>query len=77
MLMLESTPTGSKTFGHYSNVLETYFSVESFHLFRYLDEQSFHFNFCEGNDQERFIESLTLTGDRQITYKQLTKKVEG
>jgi transposase-like protein len=55
----------------------TYVSVEPFHLFRYLDEQSFRYNFRDGNDQERFLESLTMIGDRHITYKQLTGKVEG
>lgn len=54
----------------------TYVSVEPFHLFRYLDEQSFRFNFRKGNDQERFEESLNLIGDRRITYKQLTGKLE-
>ena len=32
----------------------TYISVEPFHLFRYLDEQSFRFNNRKGNDSERF-----------------------
>jgi len=53
----------------------TYVSVEPFHLFRYLDEQSFRFNFRQGNDQERFLEALKLIGDRRITYKQLTGKL--
>lgn len=35
----------------------TYVSVEPFHLFCYLDEQSFRFNFRKGNDQERFLEA--------------------
>lgn len=52
----------------------TYVSVEPFHPFRYLDERSFRFNFREGNDQERFIESLALIAERRITYKQLTGK---
>lgn len=59
-----------------SSLKGAYVSVEPFHLFRYLDEQSFRFNFREGNDQERFIESLALIGDRRITYKQLTGKIE-
>jgi transposase-like protein len=54
----------------------TYVSVEPFHLFRYLDEQSFRFNFRSETDQQRFIEALTLIEDRRITYKQLTGKIE-
>jgi transposase-like protein len=52
----------------------TYVSVEPFHLFRYLDEQSFRYNFRDGNDRDRFEESLSLIEDRRITYKQLTGK---
>lgn len=37
------------------NLKGTYVSVEPFHLFRYLDEQSFRFNFRDGNDQDRFF----------------------
>lgn len=52
----------------------TYVSVEPFHLFRYLDEQSFRFNTRDGNDRDRFEESLTSIAGRRITYKQLTGK---
>lgn len=52
----------------------TYVSVEPFHLFRYLDEQSFRYNFRKGDDQSRFMRVLDLLGDRRITYKQLTGK---
>ena len=37
----------------------TYVSVEPFHLFRYLDEQSFRFNTRKGNDQGRFLSALS------------------
>ena len=33
----------------------TYISVEPFHLFRYLDEESFRFNNRSGNDSDRFL----------------------
>jgi transposase-like protein len=33
----------------------TYVSVEPFHLFRYLDEQTFRFNERKADDQERFM----------------------
>jgi transposase-like protein len=54
----------------------TYVSVEPFHLFRYLDEQSFRFNTRDGNDRDRFEESLTSIAGRRITYKQLTGKMK-
>jgi transposase-like protein len=50
----------------------TYISVEPFHLFRYLDEQTFRFNNRKGlNDADRF--SLAITGivGRRLTYKDL------
>ena len=37
----------------------TYVSVEPFHLFRYLDEQSFRFNTRKDNDQGRFMQALS------------------
>ncbi|NER78445.1 MAG: IS1595 family transposase [Leptolyngbya sp. SIO1D8] len=46
----------------------TYVSVEPFHLFRSLDEQSFRFNTRDGNDRDRFEESLTSIAGRRITY---------
>jgi transposase-like protein len=53
----------------------TYVSVEPFHLFRYLDEQSFRYNNREANDAERF--SLAVSGvlGKRVTYDQLTGKV--
>src|SRR5213079_3212237 len=36
----------------------TYVSVEPFHLFRYLDEQSFRFNERIGSDADRFQRTL-------------------
>lgn len=53
----------------------TYVSVEPFHLFRYLDEQSFRYNFRDGNDRDRFEESITGITGKRMTYKQLTGKV--
>lgn len=35
---------------------ETYVSVEPFHLFCYLDEQTFRFNTRKGEDADRFVE---------------------
>src|SRR5437660_4276499 len=57
----------------------TYVSVEPFHLFRYLDEQSFRFNNrgtrkMPVNDGDRFrMVTANVTGKR-LTYKELTGK---
>ncbi len=50
----------------------TYVSVEPFHLFRYLDEQSFRFNNRKDNDAGRFIEVLRNIIGKRVTYKALT-----
>ena len=52
----------------------TYVSVEPFHLFRYLDEQSFRFNTRTGKDAERFIETAKSVAGKRLTYKELTGK---
>lgn len=52
----------------------TYVSVEPFHLFRYLDEQSFRYNRRKGTDADRFVEVASMVVGRRLTYKQLTGK---
>lgn len=54
----------------------TYVSVEPFHLFRYLDEQSFRFNEREGTDADRFQAVLKSVVGRRLTYKELTGNIE-
>ncbi len=49
----------------------TYVSVEPFHLFRYLDEQSFRFNTRKDNDQGRFMTALSQISEKRVTYEQL------
>lgn len=51
----------------------TYVSVEPFHLFRYLDEQSFRFNERKNEDGDagRFEEILGDVVGKRLTYKQL------
>lgn len=49
----------------------TYVAVEPFHLFRYLDEQSFRYNRRKGTDSERFLRVLDGTGGKRLTYNQL------
>jgi transposase-like protein len=50
----------------------TYVSVEPFHLFRYLDEQSFRFNERKGSDFERFCLALKAIVGKRLMYTQLT-----
>jgi transposase-like protein len=50
----------------------TYVSVEPFHLFRYLDEQSFRFNNRKGNDAMRFALALKGILGKRLTYSTLT-----
>ncbi len=54
----------------------TYVSVEPFHLFRYLDEQSFRFNKRKGSDLDRFIEATKTVTGRRLTFKELTGRPE-
>jgi transposase-like protein len=54
----------------------TYVSVEPYHLFRYLDEQSFRFNARKGTDSSRFVEVAAMVTGRRLTYKELTGKTE-
>jgi len=50
----------------------TYVSVEPFHLFRYLDEQSFRFNNRKGTDAMRFALALKGIIGKRLTYTALT-----
>lgn len=52
----------------------TYVSVEPFHLFRYLDEQSFRFNNRKNNDAYRFDLAVSQIVGKRLTYKTLTGK---
>lgn len=49
----------------------TYVSVEPFHLFRYLDEQSFRFNTRKDNDQGRFMAAMSSIMGKRVEYKDL------
>lgn len=50
----------------------TYVSVEPFHLFRYLDEQSFRYNNRKTTDGQRFIRACRGIIGKRLTYSQLT-----
>ena len=52
----------------------TYVSVEPFHLFRYLDEQSFRFNNRKVTDADRFNMVLSGILGKRVTYSALTGK---
>jgi transposase-like protein len=49
----------------------TYVNVEPFHLFRYLDEQSFRFNSRKLSDGMRFLEAAMGVFGKRVTYKEL------
>lgn len=52
----------------------SYVSVESFHLFRYVDEEAFRFNERKITDSERSTEVVGSVAGRRLTYKHLTGK---
>ena len=54
----------------------TYVSVEPFHLFRYLDEQAFRYNYRRDmNDGDRFNMVLSHVTGKRLTFDELTGKV--
>jgi transposase-like protein len=58
----------------------TYISVEPFHLFRYLDEQSFRYDHRATkenpmNDADRFNLAVTQIVGKRLTYAEVTGKV--
>ncbi len=54
----------------------TYVSVEPFHLFRYLDEQTFRYNNRKNmSDADRFDAVLSQVAGKRLTYAEVTGKV--
>jgi len=54
----------------------TYVSVEEFHLFRYLDEQMFRYNFRElPHDGARFEHVASHIFGKRLTYAEVTGKL--
>ena len=49
----------------------TYVSCEPFHLFRYLDEQTFRFNERRGDNHGRFLSLAAGILGKRLTYKRL------
>ncbi len=56
----------------------TYVHCAPFHLFRYLDEQTYRFNARkdEDGDRGRFMDVVKTTAGRRLTWKKLTGKPE-
>jgi transposase-like protein len=52
----------------------TYVSVEPFHLFRYLDEQTFRFNARKGKDADRFVQTMKQIAGKRLTFDELIGK---
>jgi transposase-like protein len=52
----------------------TYVSVEPFHLFRYLDEQSYRFNNRKASDGYRFLQAMASVFGKRLTFNALTGK---
>jgi transposase-like protein len=55
----------------------TYVSVEPFHLFRYLDEQSFRYNERHATDAQRFQIVLGSVAGKRLTWNNLTSQEVG
>jgi transposase-like protein len=54
----------------------TYVSVEPFHLFRYLDEQTFRYNNRKNmSDADRFSAALSQIAGKRLTFAEVTGKV--
>jgi hypothetical protein len=52
-------------------------SVESFHLFRYLDEQAFRYNNRKDmDDADRFKTAMSQIVGKRLTYRELTGKAD-
>jgi len=54
----------------------TCISVEPFHLFRYLDEQSFRYNERKSTDAERFVTAMKQIVGKRLTFDELTGKAD-
>lgn len=54
----------------------TYVSVEPFHLFRYLTEEEFRFNYRKSDDASRFVHTLSAVVGKRLTYQELIGKSE-
>jgi hypothetical protein len=56
------------------SIYGTCVSVLPFHLFRYVDEQAFRFNYRKEDDSVHFRRVLKGCGGRRLTYREVTGK---
>lgn len=54
----------------------THISVEPFHLFRYLDAETYRFNRRKQDDGARFVGILQQADGKRLTYKELIGKTQ-
>lgn len=54
--------------GRGSDSPRTYVAVAPFHLFRYLDEESFRFNKRKGTDFTRLVEAMCGTVGKRLQF---------
>jgi transposase-like protein len=54
----------------------TYVAVAPWHLFRYLDEETFRFNGRSGNDGDRFLNVVRQIVGKRLMFKELSGKLE-
>ena len=54
----------------------THVSIEPFHLFRYLDAETFRFNYRKQKDAARFTKVVQSVAGKRLTYRKLTGKEE-
>jgi len=52
----------------------TYVSVEPYHLFRYLDEQSFRYNNRKATSLEKFVDAMQNVSGKRLTWNEMTGK---
>jgi transposase-like protein len=52
----------------------TYVSVEPYHLFRYLDEQSFRYNNRKASSLEKFLDAMANVSGKRLTWDEVTGK---
>jgi transposase-like protein len=58
------------------SIYGTCVSVLPFHLFRYVDEQAFRFNYRKEDDSVRFRRVLKGCAGRRLTYREVTGKLQ-
>jgi hypothetical protein len=54
----------------------THVSIEPYHLFRYLDSETFWFNNRKVDDDRRFVLGVGGITDKRLTYKSLIGETE-